>query len=54
MDPVHRQQAAAHRLKPLPFTRQLSALPTDGTLPLFFLTDYPRHAEGFPVGLPRT
>jgi hypothetical protein len=30
MDPVHRQQAAAYRLKSLPFAHQLLALPTDG------------------------
>lgn len=49
MDPVHRQQAAAHRLEPLTFPHQLLVLPTHRTLTFFFLTGHPHHAKGFPV-----
>lgn len=45
IDPFYRQQAATHRLTPLPLAHQLPEMPADGTLLVFFLIRHSHNPE---------
>jgi len=45
VNPLHRQQTAAHCLESLPFTYQLLPLPTEGSLAFLLFTGHTHHAE---------